>query len=220
MEEGAVQALLAGADALCLGHDIDEGHVDRVRAAIVAAVREGRLDESRLADAAIRVATSHAPGVAEREADEPSFAELGLAAARRALVVSGTVAGNRPLLLIDLEGTTSVAAGPPSHDLGSILGELGGDVAAIHVTEGQVDRALAAVQASPDRRPVIVLRDVDRHPWQHDAASAILAADAGGVVVDVGYPGKRRRAPNGRITTFGSGRASLTAAAELLLGAR
>ena len=27
MEEGAVQALLAGADALCLGHDIDEGHV-------------------------------------------------------------------------------------------------------------------------------------------------------------------------------------------------
>ena len=43
MEEGAVLALLAGADALCLGHDIDEGHVARVRAAIVAAVREGRL---------------------------------------------------------------------------------------------------------------------------------------------------------------------------------
>ena len=28
MEEGAVLALAAGADALCLGHDIDEGHVD------------------------------------------------------------------------------------------------------------------------------------------------------------------------------------------------
>ena len=41
MEEGAVLALLAGADALCLGHDIDAGHVARVRAAIVAAVRRG-----------------------------------------------------------------------------------------------------------------------------------------------------------------------------------
>src|SRR4029079_17541984 len=80
MEEGAVQALLAGADALCLGHDIDEGHVTRVRAAIVAAVREGRLDESTVAEAAIRVAASHAPGVADRDSTTPSFAELGLAA--------------------------------------------------------------------------------------------------------------------------------------------
>ena len=31
MEEAAVLALAAGADALCLGHDIDEGHVARVR---------------------------------------------------------------------------------------------------------------------------------------------------------------------------------------------
>ena len=89
MEEGAVQALLAGADALCLGHDIDDGHVARVRAAIVAAVREGRLDESRVAEAAGRVAASHVPGAAARAADAPPFAELGLAAARRALARPG-----------------------------------------------------------------------------------------------------------------------------------
>ena len=170
MEEGAVQALLAGADALCLGHDIDEGHVARVRAAIVAAVREGRLDESRVAEAAARVAASHVPVAADRGSDAPPFAELGLAAARRALVVPGTVADGRPLLLVDLEGTTSVAAGRPSHDLASILGELGADVEAIHITESRLDQALAAVQASPDRRPVVVVRDVDRHPWQQDAA--------------------------------------------------
>ena len=71
---------------------------------------------------------------------------------------------------------------------------------------------------------MVVSRDVDRHPWQQHAA-AILAADAGGVVVDVGYPAQSPAVQthpvlNGRITTFGSGRASLTAAAELLLGAR
>ncbi len=161
----------------------------RVRAAIVAAVREGRLDESRVAEAAARVASSHVPVAAARAADAPPFAELGLAAARRALLVQGTVTDGRPLLLVDLEGTTSVAAGLPSHDLASILGELGADVEAIHTTESRLDQALAAVHASPDRRPVVVSRDVDRHPWQQHAAAAILAAEPrGGVVVDVGYP--------------------------------
>jgi len=218
MAEGAVQALLAGADALCLGHDIDEGHVARVRAAIVAAVREGRLDENRVAEAAARVAVSHVPAAEDRGSDTPPFAELGLAAARRALVVSGTVDDGRPLLLVDLEGTTSVAAGRPSHDLASILGQLRADVVTIRATEAGVDQALAAVRASPGRRPVVVVRDVDRHPWQRDAASAILAAGTSGVVVDVGYPARVTLTPNGLITTFGSGRASLTAAAELLLG--
>ena len=41
MGEAAVLALAAGADALCLGHDIDESHVALVRTAIVAAVRRG-----------------------------------------------------------------------------------------------------------------------------------------------------------------------------------
>src|SRR4029077_17785466 len=100
-------------------------------------------------------AASHVPVPEARGADAPPFAELGLSAARRALVVRGTVGGRGPLLLIDLEGTTSVAAGPPSHDLASILGELGGDVATIHLGESQLDQALQAVQASPGRRPVV-----------------------------------------------------------------
>ena len=124
----------------------------------------------------------------------------------------------RPLLLVDLEGTTSVAAGPPSHDLASILGELGGDVATIHIAEGQIDRRsqpfseprAPAGGRPPRRRPASVA--ARRCP-------AILAA-ADGVVVDVGYPAQSAAGTNGRITTFGSGRASLTAAAELLLGAR
>ena len=58
--EAAVLALAAGADALCLGHDLHEEAVEQVHAAIVGAVRSGRLAEERLADAARRVA-AHLP---------------------------------------------------------------------------------------------------------------------------------------------------------------
>ena len=57
----------------------------------------------------------------------------------------------------------------------------------------------ALVAGHPGRRPVIVVRDVDRHPWQQDAVAAVLAACDRGVVVDVGYPSRgracRRRRP-------------------------
>ncbi|MGN6198841.1 glycoside hydrolase family 3 N-terminal domain-containing protein, partial [Humibacter sp.] len=55
VEEGAVLALAAGADALCLGADIDEPIVSAVHAAVVEAVHAGRLAEERLAEAAERV---------------------------------------------------------------------------------------------------------------------------------------------------------------------
>ncbi len=55
VEEGAVRAIEAGADALCLGHDLFEDSVRSVRDALVEAVRSGRLQETRLVDAAGRV---------------------------------------------------------------------------------------------------------------------------------------------------------------------
>ena len=55
VEEGAVRAIAAGADALCLGHDLFEESVQSVCDALVGAVRSGRLEEARLAEAAGRV---------------------------------------------------------------------------------------------------------------------------------------------------------------------
>ncbi len=217
MEEGAVLALLAGADALCLGHDIDDGHVTRVREAIVSAVHDGRLDEDRLAEAAGRVAASHAPpplATSERR----SFAEVGVEAARRAQTVVGDVATPGPVLMVELAGTLSVAAGAPAHDLASIMRELGADVESCRLEEDQVSTIDAIVAAHPGRRTVVVVRDVDRHPWQREAANAVLAADAQSVIVDIGYPSVDSPPGGaGRITTFGAGRASLAAAAERLL---
>lgn len=56
LERGSVLALAAGADALCVGGGLaDEDTVLRLRDALVRAVHDGELPESRLADAAARV---------------------------------------------------------------------------------------------------------------------------------------------------------------------
>ena len=57
VEEGAVRAIAAGADALCLGHDLFDDVVTGVRRALVAAVEAGRVSEERLAGAAAHVET-------------------------------------------------------------------------------------------------------------------------------------------------------------------
>src|SRR5262249_23657488 len=55
VEESAVRAIEAGADALCLGHDLFDEAVESVCGALIGAVRDGRLAEERLAEAARRV---------------------------------------------------------------------------------------------------------------------------------------------------------------------
>ena len=215
MGEGAVRALAAGADALCLGHDIDADHVARVRAALVGAVRAGRLSAERLEQAAERNAASFVPrpGVADHPA---SLREIGMDAARRALRVEGPVATSGPLLVVELAAPLSVAAGLAWHDLGSILAQRGADAAAISVGSATGD-LVELVAAHPGRRPILVVRDPERHGWQRELADAFVAARPDAVVVDVGYPGWRPASAGLPIlTTFGAGRANLVAAAERL----
>jgi beta-N-acetylhexosaminidase len=179
-------------------------------------VREGRLAEETLAVAAARVATTNAPAASHR-ADAQAFVTLGLAAARRAVRGQGEVATKGPILVVELEGSLSVAAGPISHDLATILRELGADVETVRVSEDEASHAPALVAAHPARRLVVVVRDVDRHPWQEATVLGLSRTCPDAVVVDVGYPAGALPPGAGRITTFGVGRAALTAAAELLL---
>ncbi len=212
MGEAGVQSLLAGADALCLGHDIDDSHVDEVRTAIVAAVRSGRLPLERLEQAAARVAGSHA--VVPPSSKAPPLHEIGLVAARRAVGAEGDVAVSGPLLVVELEGTTSVAAGPLAHGLAGVLREHGADVDVARVGEDDAGK-LSPVTG---RVPVVVVHDVERHPWQRDVAARIAAAHPDAVVVDVGYPDTDPHpALRRRIVTHGAARANLDAAAERML---
>jgi beta-N-acetylhexosaminidase len=215
IEEGAVRAVAAGVDALCIGHDVDDGLVARVHGALVQAVSSGRLRSERLEEAA--AAVTHLGGftavAASNGAPDPA---IGVEAARRALRVRGDVALDGAPLVVELEPPPMVAAGPAAHTLGSEIGARrpATDVVSLH--EGTRD--LSALARSAEGRPlVLVLRDAARHPWQRDTASGLIQLRPDAVVVETGLPGWTPRGATAYIETFGAGRVSLSAAADLLV---
>jgi beta-N-acetylhexosaminidase len=203
IEEGGVRALAAGADALCLGHDLGDEAVGAVCCAIVDAVESGRLAEERLAEAAARVArvsewASHAAPLPEVDR------AAGLDGARRALRAEGEVVLDRPALVVELLPDPNIAAGQPGHSLAGLLG-----VEAVGPDE--------AVSAS-DHRLVVVLRDAHRYEWAREETERLLAAVPDAIVVETGLPSWRPPARD-YIATHGAGRVNLDAAAERLRGA-
>jgi beta-N-acetylhexosaminidase len=203
-EEGAVRALAAGADALCLGHDL---RPESVHAVVVEAVRGGRLDEARLAEAASRVAEL---GGSSGEREAPGPPGIGLAAARRALVSQGDVALSRRPLVVELRPKASIAAGPASHGLADAL-----DSAEVVVLHDAPLDPRSVVADHFGRQLVVVVRDAHRHPWQQVAAHALLEAAPDAVLVEVGVSVWRPDGSN-YVATQGLGRVNLEAAAELL----
>ena len=210
VEEAAVLALAAGADALCVGHDLHEEAVESIHAAILRAVRAGRLAEERVAEAAGRVAAvgdwaaPTAEGAAGRDA--------GLDAARRALVISGDVATAGPILVLDLVPEANIAAGDAQHGLAELL----------------PDARRVRLRAAPDDiepilaehahgRLVVVLRDAGRHEWQRATTAAALALRPDAIVVETGLPGGLPETVHS-VVSHGAGRANLAAVADALAG--
>jgi beta-N-acetylhexosaminidase len=204
--EGAVLALLAGVDALCLGGDFaGESVAETARDALVAAVRSGRLPESRLAEAAGRTA---ALGARPPVAAAGDLAALGTAAARRALRVVGHVRLAAAPTLVELDPAPTIAVGRTAWGLAGLL------PGALEWRLGPDD----PVTPLPADRPlVVVARDATRIGWVGRAVAALLAARPDAVVVEMGLPGPVP-ASRGWIATGGASRASALAAAEALTG--
>jgi beta-N-acetylhexosaminidase len=182
VERSAVMALEAGADALCVGHDLGEDAVDAIRSALVASV-----DEERLREAAGRIA--RLAEWARPSAGAPDHA-VGVDAARRALVVEGEVGGGHTI--VELRPVANIAAGEAEHRL---------------------DGALVVREGDPvPAADVFVVRDAHRHAWMREAADV-----PGAIVVETGLPVWRPARARGYLATNGGSRASLDAAAELLV---
>jgi beta-N-acetylhexosaminidase len=197
IEEAAVRALAAGADALCLGADLTPAQVDGVQAAIIEAVRTGRLDEERVHDAAGRLGELSACASSPKpQADR----ESGTEAARRALRVEGDATLDGEPVVVELWPAPSIAAGEAHHGLGELLG-----AETIRLAEGQ-----SLPHLDPARPLVLVLRDAHRHAWQRELVRP------GAIVVETGLPEWRPAGVRAFVATFGAGCANLEAAAELL----
>ncbi len=142
VESTAVRALAAGVDALCVGHDLGEDAVDRIRAALAANVDEGRLREAAGRIAHLADWARPDPGVADHAG--------AAAGADRALLVEGDVALAHVPVIVELRPTANIAAGEAEHGLGD----------APVVREGEL--------VPP--ADVYVVRDAHRHPWMRRAA--------------------------------------------------
>jgi beta-N-acetylhexosaminidase len=212
VEEGAVLALAAGADALCLGHDLPAESIHR---ALLGAVRAGRLDEGRLREAAERV--SDAASWAARPAPDPRASrDVGATAARRALETDGAVALSRPALVVELSPRPSMAAGEAGRGLGESLRSRLPATEVIRLAAAPPDAA-RLLDDHASRQLVVALRDAHRHSWQRAATESLLAAarrDA--IVVETGLPGWRPSGAAAYLATHGAGRVNLDAAADAL----
>ncbi|WP_432095022.1 glycoside hydrolase family 3 protein [Streptomyces sp. bgisy100] len=227
IERGSVLALVAGADAVCVGGGLaDEATVLRLRDALVAAVRAGELPEERLAEAAgrVRALAARPPGTPEAPAADPG---VGLAAARRALRVTG-LAGHEPLtappfvaaftpvanIAVGDETPWGIAAELARLLPGTVTGTYGREAADGGGMPGMIGDVL---ERAGDRRIVAVVRDLHRHPWMAAALDALLAVRPATVVVEMGVP---QAPPAGapHIATHGAARVCARAAAEVITG--
>jgi beta-N-acetylhexosaminidase len=222
----AVRAAAAGVDLLCLGRDLDEDDYLAIRAALVAAVRDGSLPEARLADAAGRVAglrallAAKAPPAAARPGlpgppDARPDGPLGLAAARRALRLFGTVGPVTDPLVIEADPPENIAAGRVPWGLGPWLpGE-----SVIRLPAGNGEAAASAVADAVARAAarslIVVVRNAHRAPRTQDLVSLLLAQRPDTIVVEMGLPVWRPPART-YLATYGASRPSGQAAAELL----
>ncbi len=157
--EAAVLSLAAGADLLCIGADKDAGLVRDIQAAIVAAVRAGRMPEERLRDAVDRIARMPRGTGVPGSLDEAAQVE----GARAATTVEGELPDLRGAEIVSVATTANIAVGEVPWGL-------------------TPDRVVPPGQHVVVDRPVVLqVRDAHRHPGIDTTGAA--------VVVEWGWPG-------------------------------
>jgi beta-N-acetylhexosaminidase len=243
MAEGAVQALAAGADLICMNSSYAEQR--EVRDHIVQAVEAGRLSRDRLAEAANRVRTLTAlaatwADVADQAPDpeiRPATGEELLAAARAAQVVKGVdgplnaapfvleLAAPRRGIELTAGSLLAMLATRDPRVTGARLETATDDRPATddglpaggEASAGVSPEVDAALAGAADRPLVVVIRDAHRDARQRDALLRALDRRPDAIVVSIGT-GDDVDLSRGRfIATRGGGRVNLAAAADLLV---
>ncbi len=219
---GAEQALRAGADLVCLTGDetLQRAVRDRLR----VAVADGRLPAARLAEAADRVRALARP--ASGVTPVPPADDATLAAAARAALRVDPEVGPLDAAPYVLE------LSPPRRGIeltaGSLLAMLkarnpqvsGIRLAADPDGGGGLDPTLTHALADARDQPlIVVVRDAHLAADQRTRLAETLALRPDAVVVGIGTCADADLAPGRYLGTRGGARVSLTAAADLLVGA-
>ena len=211
----AVLSLTAGADLLLLGAEDGEQHCAQVRAEVARAVREGRLPEARLQEAAGRVAALRARLAGSAGAPPEAGDGIGATAARAGVRSRALRPLTSPALVVELRAGTNLAVGAAKWSLAQPLAARGLLAGAVTVRDGvPVEEVLGRAAGLP---LVVAVRDAYRSPWQRAWLERLTAARPDATVVALGMPDDAELAPGPVVTTHGASRALTEAAADLLV---
>jgi beta-N-acetylhexosaminidase len=222
---GAVAALGAGADLLCL--PAEEAAQRRARDALTAAIAAGELNGERVAEAETRISAlaswAASPDRAldrEQVLDREHALELGLAAAARALLTDGAdVPLTYPPFVLDAGGRMSVQLEDQAASLLGVLRGMLPGTTGVRITGPDDLAGLEQRIAGAAGRPLlVVVRDAHRQQWQRDLLRMTLGLRPDALVVGTGTTHDRDLAGRAYLGTRGASRASLVAAASLLAG--
>jgi beta-N-acetylhexosaminidase len=209
---GAVRALLAGADLLCIGnprnpgagasHDQDERDFREVQGAILAAVDDGTLPVSVLERAAARVGVLGAAVAGGRfggwgRATDASRATLDApSVARAAVTVDARFPPTPgPRTVLDVRGRTTIAVDGDADYVADALADGGRvvrlDAVADAAGTGSRSAAAAAAAAAAPNGSIVVLVDQIASPRSSQCVvvEQLSAINPEAVVVNVGLPG-------------------------------
>ena len=215
MAEGAVMAIEAGADLLCLGaEDATPALLDTISSALVAAVRSGRISESRLHEAAGRALGLSALPIVAEPVDAAQDRVLSRQVARRALQIVGPLPELRAgVMVIRCEAGNNFAVGSvPWGPMAAIPDALAAVEYVVRPTESVVVNALAGAP-----QVLVVTNDRHRYPWMSAVVDTVRAQRADAVLIEMGTTGVDGvSAP--AVATFGSGMANAQAVVDLLTG--
>jgi beta-N-acetylhexosaminidase len=215
--EAAARALDAGCDLLCIGSETTPELVDEMQRVVLQAIADGRLEASRVEDAARRVEALAKDLIAERDrtpvppAGRPD--DLRAEDIERVIAAfdvrdrASSILGDRrsALRLVRIETGTNVAVGmaPWGPDPASVAsGDAGTSVWSESTTVWP--GAAVSLEPEPDSVMVVVGRDIHRHAFAREVVDGLRAAHPAVVSVDMGWPSDDRAYAD--IATFGASR--------------
>lgn len=225
--EAAVRALLAGADLLLLGPDIERQR--EVKTALQHALASGRLPEARLQDAISRieaVATSYRP---DWEAGIPDYS-AHQALADQVASAAATLLSNDGILPLPSTASVLVLAPRPTQFgepplLGELLAERHARVQSFQLSLNPDSSEIALALERAITADIVVLGSYrwlgDFPQGMADLQAALAGLDIPLVVVALGNPDDLRfflAMPDAYLAVYGFHRANLRAAAALLTG--
>ncbi|UJP10617.1 glycoside hydrolase family 3 protein [Microbacterium sp. KUDC0406] len=195
---GAVRALAAGADLLCVGNptnpgpammpDQDERDFRAARDAIVAALRSGELSRERVEEAARRVAA-----MAAQTADARGTGQEGALDAegvvRRAMVVRGEVVAypDGPATVVDIRRPSSLAVDSAAGHVATALAA-GGPVIRRDAETADGEAVAEIVAGARTRRSILLVDRLDETSAQRAVATAVSGGAPDTAIVNVGVP--------------------------------